>query len=142
MFSRNGFNYDPDQASEATSWYSDQPSMTQQQFRDECDINTIVRQFGITGKLPEAVYQPTYGDFLVVEDFQGSLHAIQRATDSFMMLPANVRERFQNDPGKFVDFCSDPRNVAELKELHVSKEAPPPVKPVPSPTTPTPTSPV
>lgn len=141
MFVRTMFNYDPDQASFLTAWRSDQPSMTQQQFKDECDINTIVRQFGLTGKLPAAIYAPTYGDFTGVEDFQSSLHAIQRATDAFMQLPALARERFGNDPQAFVAFCSDPRNADEMKALNLSRTAPPPEPVVPSPTTPTPTSP-
>lgn len=139
---RTPFNYDPDEASRLTAWCSDEPSMTQQQFKDECDINTIVRLFGLTGKMPAGVYQPTYDDFTEVDDFQGSLHAIQRATAAFMELPAHIRERFQNNPAHFVDFCSDVRNAEELKSWNVSKDVPPPIKPEPSPTAPTPTSPV
>jgi len=138
---RSIFNYDPDEVSLATAYRSDQPSMTQQQFKEECDINTIARNFGMTGRLPSAVYAPTYGDFTDVEDFQSALHAIQDATDSFMALPANVRERFNHNPARLVEFCSDPRNADEMAELGLSRQAPKPVPPAPQPVTPIPSSP-
>lgn len=141
MFVRSIFNYDTDEVSLATGYSSDMPTMTQQQFKDECDINTIAKNFGMTGRLPSAIYAPTYGDFTDVEDFQGALHAIQEASNAFMLLPANVRERFQHDPAKLVEFCSDSRNADEMAELGLSKQAPKPIPAAPQPVTPTPTSP-
>lgn len=138
---RSIFNYDPDEVSIATAWSSDQPSMTQQQFKDECDINTIAENFGMTGRLPLAVYAPTYGDFEDIGDFQTALHAIQEASNSFMALPANVRERFNHDPAKLVEFCSDSRNADEMAALGLSRQAPKPAPALPQPVTPTPTSP-
>jgi len=95
----------------------------------------------MTGRLPTAVYAPPYGDFTDVEDFQGALHAIQDATHAVMQLPANIRERFEHDPAKLVDFCSDARNAEEMAELGLSRQAPKPVPAAPQPVTPTPTSP-
>lgn len=138
---RSIFNYDPDEVSLATAWSSDQPSLTQQQFKDEVDINTIAKNFGMTGNLPSAVYAPTYGDFENIEDFQTALHAIQDASASFMALPANVRERFKHNPAALVEFCSDARNADEMAALGLSRQAPKPVPPAPQPVTPTPTSP-
>lgn len=144
MPSRTPTNYDMDGASFATGWTTDLPSLTQQQFKDECDINTIVKQFGLTGKLPEAgsVYAPTFGDFTEIEDFQSALHALQRASDAFMELPASVRERFNNDPARLVEFCSDARNADEIRALGLSKDAPPVPPKTPDPVNPTPSSPV
>lgn len=142
MKSRTIFNYDTDEVSLSTGWTTTQPSLTQQQFKDECDINTIAKNFGLTGQLPPPVYAPTYGDFTEVEDFQGALHAIQRASASFMELPANVRERFNNDPARFVDFCSDARNAPEMATLGLSRSAAPPAPKPPDPVNPTPSSPV
>lgn len=138
MISRNAFNYDTDAASKATAQLNTLPSLTQQQFKDECDINTIVRQFGITGHLPLAVYLPTFGDFDQVEDFQSALHAIQRAEASFAAMPANVRERFMNNPQKFLEFTSDSRNADEARALGLFRDAPSPPPTTPSPVNPTP----
>lgn len=136
-FARNPYNYDTDLASETTGQLNEEPSVTQQQFKEECDINTIAKNFGLTGTLPTPVYLPTYGDFTEVEDFQSALHAIQRAEASFMAMPSNVRERFNNNPQKFLDFTSDSRNADELRSLGLFRDAPSP--PVPQPSVPNPT---
>ncbi|WNK14372.1 MAG: internal scaffolding protein [Microvirus sp.] len=139
--SRNPYNYDTDYASQATSLLTTEASLTQQQFKDEADINTIAERFGLTGKMPEAVYQPTFGDFTGVTDFQTALHAIQVADASFLAMPSAIRERFQNDSQAFVAFCSDERNAEEFKTLGLTKQAPPVPPTLPSLPTPTPIQP-
>lgn len=93
------------------------PSRAKQSFKDECDINTIVRRFGITGQLPVGVRMPTYGDFTEVQDFQGAMNAIAQAREAFDQMPAHVRKRFDNDPQRFVEFCSDEGNREEAVKL-------------------------
>ena len=46
--------------------------MAVQSQRDEADINTIVRRFGLSGELPQGVRAPTYGDFEDIVDFQAA----------------------------------------------------------------------
>lgn len=141
MFARNPYNYDTDAASAATGLVTTEDNLTQQQHKEECDINTIVRNFGLTGQLPTAVYLPTFDDFTEVQDFQSALHTIQRAEASFMAMPSNVRERFQNNAQKFLEFTSDSRNADELRALGLFKDAPTPPKPQPPIPTPTPVAP-
>lgn len=138
---RNPYNYDQDHASETTGLVTTLPSLAQQQFKDEVDINTIARNFGLTGKLPTPTYLPTFDDFTEVEDFQSALHAIQRAEASFHAMPSHVRERFQNNSQKFLEFTSDSRNAAELKALGLFRDAPVPPTPQPSPVNPSPITP-
>lgn len=92
-------------------------TMAQQHFAEECDINTIVRRFGLTGQLPVGVRMPTYGDFLDVPTYHEAMTAIRQADEAFMMMPADVRARFDNDAGKFVEFCSDEKNRDEAVRL-------------------------
>lgn len=117
VFIRSAYNYDMDEASDASGLLCEEESLAQQSFKEECDINTIVRRFGITGELPVGVRMPTYDDFTGVNDYHSALNAIVAACESFETLPAEVRERFGNDPGKFVDFCSDSENRAEAVKL-------------------------
>lgn len=84
---------------------------------EEADINTIVRRFGLTGQLPVDVKAPQYGDFTEVTDYQTAMNAVLEAQASFAAMPAEVRSRFGNDPGAFVDFCSDESNKDEMKKL-------------------------
>lgn len=129
VFVRTPYNYDADQASLDSGLRCEDVSRTQQHFQEECDINTIVRRFGLDGDLPEGVRRPMYGDFTGIGDFRDAIEAVRRAEDSFMAMPAAVRSRFENDPGAFVDFCNDPANKDEWKKLGLVD--PDPVAPAP-----------
>lgn len=130
-FVRSPYNYDMMEASIASGLHCFDPSLTVQDQKDEVDINTIVERFKITGLPPEDVRAPTSGDFTDVVDFRGAMDAIVSARESFQRMLGPVRERFGNDPARFVDFCSDPRNRAEMLKLglldpgKVRKDAPP-----------------
>lgn len=99
-------------------------SMTHQEFKEECDINTLCRRFGLGYQMPQGVRIPTYGDFSHISDYHQALNAIAMARESFDTLPAHVRERFVNDPGRFVDFCSDSRNRPEMEAMGLLQSAP------------------
>jgi phage internal scaffolding protein len=79
--------------------------MAQQQFREECDINTIMERFGRTGELVAPIRMPQYGDFDGVNDYHSAMNAIVEAQSAFDSLPAKVRARFSNDPAEFLEFC-------------------------------------
>lgn len=104
--------------------FKDAVSRTVQSQRDEADINVIVRRFGVTGMVPQSVRLPTYGDFTGVEDYRTGLHALKEAQASFMAMPSHVRKRFDNDPAKFVDFCSDKANLPELRKMGLAVPEP------------------
>lgn len=116
-FVRNPYNYDVDEVSRETGLRCEDASLAVQDQKDEVDINTIVKRFGLTGKLPDDVRAPTYGDFTDVVDYQSALNAVIAADQAFMEMPAEVRARFNNDPARFVDFCSDAANADEMAKL-------------------------
>lgn len=117
MFLRTAYNYDKNAASDESGLSCPEPTLAKQSFKEECDINTIVERFGITGQLPQNVRMPTYGDFEQVYDFHTAMNAIRAAEESFMAMPAKIRARFQNDPQQFVEFCSDENNREEAAKL-------------------------
>jgi phage internal scaffolding protein len=135
-FVRTPHNYDVDEASNESGISCPEPTLAQQHCKDECDINYIVERFGVTGQLPpQTGPMPTYGDFTGIGDYRDALEAVRAADDAFMALPAKVREKFDNDPALFVDFCSstDPEDRSLAIELGL---IPPPAKPdgvIPSP---------
>ena len=114
---RGAFNYDSDLVSDETGLRCDDISLTKQEFLEESDINTIVERFGILGELPSGVAAPVYADFSEVFDFTTAMNAIAKANESFDAMPAHVRSRFDNNPAKFVDFCSDNANYDEAVKL-------------------------
>lgn len=124
IFLRSLGNYDVDKVSVETGLVCDDPSLAQQQFKDECDINTILERFNVTGQLPVSPLQPQFGDFSGITDYQTALNAVLDAQESFDALPARVRERFANDPAAFVDFCLDAANRDEMKALGLIEGAP------------------
>lgn len=133
VFLRTEHNYDRDAASAESGLVCRPTSRTKQSFKDECDINTIVRRFGVTGQLPQGVRAPTYGDFVDVHDFRSAMDAVVLARESFDSMPSAVRARFSNNPALFVDFCSNSENLPELRKMGLAPPAPPPATPVASP---------
>ena len=51
------------------------------------------------------------------------MNMIARAHESFDALPADVRARFGNDPGAFVEFCSDEKNLPAMREMGLAVKA-------------------
>jgi len=119
---KNPITYDRDKNSDLAKFVFTRPSRTKQSFRDECDINTILRQFNVTGQLPAGSVQPQYGDFSGITDYQSALNAVMAAQDSFLQLPAKVRAKFDNDPALFVDWASNEANRDEMKALGLLRE--------------------
>jgi phage internal scaffolding protein len=117
VFLRTPYNYDTMEASDAGGLSCPEPTLAQQHAKDETDINTIVRRFGLTGELPTNVRVPQYGDFTHTTDYHTAMNAVLAANEAFMQLPADVRTRFNNDPGALVDFVSDENNRAEAEKL-------------------------
>jgi len=117
VFLRTPYNYDVDEASNESGLRCEDVSRTQQHFKDECDINTILTKFNVTGLLPENPLPPRYGDFSGIGDYHGALRAVRRAEDEFNALPAGLRARFDNDPALLIDFLALEANRAEAIDL-------------------------
>lgn len=117
VFMRTAYNYDTNAASDESGLKCEDPTLAKQSFKEECDINTIVERFGITGELPENVAAPQYRDFEGVFDFHSAMNAIAKANEAFDQMPAQVRAKFHNDTAAFVDFCEKEENRAEAERL-------------------------
>lgn len=125
-FLRSAYNYDTNEVSDATALHCLDETRTQQQFKEETDINTIVERFGLTGELPSDVVVPMTGDFTeVVSDYQSALNLVREAEAAFMELPAKVRDRFANDPQRLQEFVENADNREEAAKLGLL--VPPPV---------------
>lgn len=123
MFLRTPYNYDTDAASNESGLACEEPSLAQQHFKEECDINTILRKFSITGLLPEAPLSPRYGDFSGISDYHTALNRVIAAQDEFEALPAQIRARFDNDPAKLIEFLENDKNRPEAEELGLVEKA-------------------
>lgn len=117
VFLRTPYNYDTNQVSDETGLKCEDPSLTQQQFKEEADINTIVDRFMKSGVMPTPVNMPQYVDYEGVFDFQSAMNVVRQADENFMRLDAKVRARFNNSPQEFLEFFADPANAEEAVRL-------------------------
>lgn len=130
-FLRTGNNYDMDAASKASGFRNSKPSLTVKSDKEDADINTIVRRFGLTGQIPSNVRVPLSADFIDVVDFKDAMNAIRSAQESFAEMPAEVRKRFNNDPELFVAYCTEVKDgqLANLEDMRKLGLAVPAVAP-------------
>lgn len=121
---KNGREQRPNPATD----FSNDPGMTVQADRDEADINKIVSRFQKSGVLPPSMRgEPFYGDVSEIGDYQESLIKVQEAQALFMQYPADLRERFNNDPAELIEFLAHDENREEAIKLGLV------VKPLPAP---------
>lgn len=90
---------------------------THQSFKDECDINEIVRRNGIA-----QIYENTpimdelYADITSIPDFHTAQNIVLAANESFSQLSPEVRSRFSG-VSELLDFLGDESNRAEAEKL-------------------------
>ena len=117
VFVRAPYNYDMDLASDKAALKCEDASLTQQQFKEESDINTIVDRFMKSGVLPNPINMPQYMDSEGIFDFQTAMNYVRQADENFMRMDAKVRARFNNSPQEFLMFFADPANTDEAIRL-------------------------
>ncbi|WNK14164.1 MAG: internal scaffolding protein [Microvirus sp.] len=112
------------------------PSLTRQEFAEECDINTLMKRYetygtSVNGLRPDAQKDAFYADFSQMPnnllDYMGM---VKEAETAFMMLPASVRREFDNDAVAFVDFASDPSNIEQMRNWGLAAPAKAPERPL------------
>lgn len=91
-----------------------EPSMAKQSFKDECDINVIMRNFGQTGCLDHYRNVSAEYGYAPSCDYKEALTIVEEAKQVFDALPAAVRERFANNPAKLLEFAESCQTQQEL----------------------------
>lgn len=92
-------------------------SLTQKHQAHDTDINVIVKRFGVTGQLPTRLGGLNLGAFDEIFDYQTAMNAVVAADRAFLTVDPDIRARFSNDPGRFMDFVLNKENEAELRKL-------------------------
>lgn len=84
---------------------------TKQSFKDECDVNQVMRQWERTGQIGHvSEFTPQYGDFTNVDDYHAAVNQVNEAEAQFDALPAKIRKQMHNDPRVLMAFLDDPAN--------------------------------
>lgn len=103
-----------------------EPSLTQQQFKDECEIESLLKAHNLSqvmGIVNNHGQQPLYGDVSDIPDFHDAQNHVARATEYFEGLPSDVRSRFNNSLSEFLTTLNNPDAREALTEMGVLKAA-------------------
>lgn len=102
-------------------------SLTQQQYKDDCDVNIIMERYMKTGMMPQSVAPMLEGDFSNLPSYAEAMQTVIDAQDMFMEIPAKIRLKFENDPQQLINYLADPSNDEEAIKLGLKlpKETPP-----------------
>lgn len=110
------------------------PGKTKQEFKDESDINKIMARYMQTGLLSNVTNKlPQFAD-VDGSTFYEAMLVVAESKTLFEQLPSLVRNKFENDPGKFLDFVHNPENLPEMAEMGLLRpdaviKAPPTLEP-------------
>ncbi len=92
----------------------------QQQFKEDCDVNTIMQRYQKTGAIDHvSKHQPEYG-FATANNYHESMNVITTANSMFNDLPSKIRNEFSNNPEAFLRFVQDPKNAERAIELGIA----------------------
>lgn len=101
---------------------------TDQSFKDDCDITSIINKFQKTGMVTHrSTKQGMYTEGSPIPSnttFQEAVQLVQDAQNRFESLPATTRDRFKNDPSNLLAFLSDPKNQEEAFNLGLTTRQP------------------
>lgn len=65
-------------------------------------------------------YEGEYDD-IPFKDYNEALNIQAHANTMFEELPSKIRNRFENNPAKFLEFTQDPKNVPEMQALGMTR---------------------
>lgn len=97
---------------------NDQPSKTDQQYKEDCDTNTILQKFMRTGQVTHlAKSQGSFQDVSEIKDLAESLQLVKDAESNFLKYPSKLRKKFNNNIHEMINWLNDPENTEEAIEL-------------------------
>jgi len=103
------------------------PSMTSQEFKDECNVNNILKRYAAQAQvmgvplselLPKLGTAP-YGDFTNLDNFMEMKNKVARATQVFEALPSDIRAKYGNTVEGFIGALNNPDEFKFLSERGV-----------------------
>lgn len=98
--------------------FESEHSLTKQEFKNQVNINNILKKYTKNGINPFVIAEGAkFGDFSALPSYQDAMNVVAQANETFAQLPSNIRKRFSNDPGEFLEFFKDPNNEAEARRL-------------------------
>lgn len=95
-------------------------TLTQQQYKDDQDINNIMKKYRLTGIANLMKQDPMFDDVSNF-DYQEAMYKIAEANSNFEQLDVKIKDKFNNDPAKLIEFLNDSKNKEEAIKLGLVK---------------------
>ena len=94
-------------------------SLTEQSHKKSCDINNIITSATANPMLlaDPAPDRKVFRDFSSGDDYLDLQNKLCEARSMFYDLPAELRDHFEHDPAKVIDFVSDESNALEAHQM-------------------------
>lgn len=102
--------------------FSDSVSLTRQSEQSSCDINLLLKRFGVFPAPAPRAAVGSYGDFSTVGDYLDAQTRLLTAREQFDSLPSEVRARFRHNPAELLIFLSDKSNMAQARAWGLLKD--------------------
>lgn len=123
-------DFDYQKNSDAVIIYFDpKDDLTRQEFKKECDINTLLEKFGADSFNQQR--QPIYGDFDFDQDLQAAYATLDAAQRVYDKLPVDIKKKYL-DYDDFIKALYNGDMQRDLDEALKPKPAPTP-EPAPPP---------
>lgn len=121
MMLRTPYNYDREEVSKNTALVCDDETLTQQNFKDDADLNVMIRKYGV---LP--VQEVNWNEFdstVIPSDYHQLQNKLIEADQAFMSLPAELRNEVNNDPAELLALISQREAEAKAQAKAAEKAA-------------------
>lgn len=93
---------------------NNEPSLTQQQFAKQCDINYIMQGHP---HVHRNYLDPKFNDLTKDLSWVENQNIVAKTKSDFEKFPLKVKEKFNNDVRNALNFMSDPLNLKESVKL-------------------------
>ena len=104
----------------------EEPTLTQQHFKDEVDVTNIVNRYALT-RDPTILQrtQEIYGDATSIS-FTEAMHTVKQAESEFHELPDEVKAQYNYEPSEWLQDVVNPQiqesePIVELSLIHISE---------------------
>jgi phage internal scaffolding protein len=101
------------------------PEITEQCHKDSCDVIQIIDKHSRGLIVHVNTMTAQYGDYTEVNEYKEAQNLVLRAQEGFAALPSAVRNRFNNDPGQFLEFATNPENFDEMCDMGLAERSTP-----------------
>lgn len=94
---------------------SDKPSLTDESYKDYCDISLMIERFKVN-KIPPRTVDIAYGYSPTADDVTNAQILLAEVKSNFEALPSSIRDEFGNNVQNYLNYISDKSNLKDCYE--------------------------